>query len=83
MSTNGLLISCQSGFSAPNSTTTALLKCTDDWLNGLNVRQYAGVVFVAIKKAFDTIYHRILLQKLVHYDIHDHESTVATPESRE
>ena len=73
MSTNDLLASCQSAFRGIHSTATALLKCTDDWLNGLDVEQYAGVVFAGLKKAFDTVDHRILLQKLAHYGIHGHE----------
>ena len=73
MSTNGLIASCQSGFRAHHSTTTALLKCTDDWLNGIDAGKYAGVVFVDLKKAFDTVDHGILLQKLAHYGVQGHE----------
>ena len=73
MSTNGLIASCQSGFRAHHSTTTALLKCTDDWLNGIDAGKYAGVVFVDLKKAFDRVDHGILLQKLAHYGVQGHE----------
>ena len=73
MSTNGLIASYQSGFGAHHSTTTALLKCTDDWLNGTDAGKYAGVVFVDFKKAFDTIDHGILLQKLAHYGCHGYK----------
>ena len=45
---NVLLTPCQSGFRAFHSTS--LLKCTDDWFNGLDARKYAGVVFVDSKK---------------------------------
>ena len=55
MSTNGLIASCQSCCRAHHSTTTALLKSTDDWLNGLDAGKYAGVVLVDLKKAFDTV----------------------------
>ena len=73
MSINCLLAPCQSGFRALHSTTTPLLKCTDDWLNGIDVGQYAGVVFVDLKKAFDTVDHGILLQQLANYGVHGHE----------
>ena len=69
MSTNGLIASCQSGFMAHHSTTTALLKCTDNWLNGIDAGKYAGVVFVDLKKAFDTVDHGIL----AHYGVQGHE----------
>ena len=49
--TNSLLSSSQSGFRAMHSTTTALLKCTDDWYSGLDLGKYVGVVYVDLKKA--------------------------------
>ena len=73
MSTNGLIASCQPGFTAHHSTTTALLKCTYDWLNGIDAGKYAGVVFVDLKNAFDIVHHGILLQKLAHYGVHSKE----------
>lgn len=35
----------------------------------LNLKQYAVVVFINFKKAFDTVNHSILLNKLQRYDI--------------
>ena len=69
---NSLLASGQSGFRALHSTITALLKCTDDWYSGLDQEKYVGVVFVDLKKAFDTVDHDILLQKLALHGIQDH-----------
>ena len=69
---NSLLASCQSGIRAHHSTT-AVLNFTDDWLNGIDAGKYVGVVFVDLKKAFHTVDHGILLQKLAHYGDHNHE----------
>ena len=46
---DSLLVPCQSGFRACHSTTTALLKCTDDWLNSLDAKIYTGVAFFDLK----------------------------------
>ena len=71
--TNSLLSSSQSGFRATHSTTTALLKCTDDWYSGLDFGKYIGVVYVDLKKAFDTVDHEILLHELARYGIQSQE----------
>ena len=56
-----------------HSTVTHLLKNTDDWYNGLDLGRLVGLVFIDLKKAFDTVDHEILCQKLVHYGVQQRE----------
>ena len=61
---NNILDSMQSGFRARHSTVTALVKVTDDWLMAMDEGRYTGAVFVDLQKAFDTVDHQVLLNKL-------------------
>ena len=36
-----------------------LLKNTDDWYNGMDLGKLVGLVFIDLKKAFDTVDHSI------------------------
>ena len=67
MKKNNLFSPDQSGFLRLHSTFTCLLKNTDDWYSGLDLGQLAGLVFVDLKKAFETVDHKILCQKLQVY----------------
>ena len=73
LNTNSLLSSSQSGFRAMHSTTTALLEFTDDWYSGLDLGKNVGVVYVDLKKAFDTVDHEILHNNLAHCGIQSKE----------
>ena len=66
---NCFINSNQSGFRELHSTATCLLKNTDDWYNGLDTGNLAGMVFVDLKKAFDTVDHQILCRKLESYGV--------------
>ena len=50
-----------------HSTLTALLETTNNWNidNGL----LKGVLFIDLKKAFDTIDHEIILRKLANFGV--------------
>ena len=58
---NKLLFSKQSGFRSLHSVATCLLKCTSDWYLNMDKGQYTAMIFVDLKKAFDTLNHEILL----------------------
>ena len=68
---NNLLTSCQSGFRSLHSTMTALLEATNSWSVNIDNGLVNEVVFIDLKKAFDTIDHQIILKKLRNYGI-DH-----------
>ena len=60
---NKLLFSKQSGFRSLHSVVTCLLKCTNDWYLDMDKGQYTAMIFVDLKKAFDTVNNEILPKK--------------------
>ena len=61
---NKMIFSDQSGFRALHSVLTSLLKCTNDWYLNIDKGKYTALVYIDLKKAFDTVDHDILLRKL-------------------
>ena len=64
---NRLLSPNQSGFRRLHPTVACLLKNKDDWYTGLDSGQVLGMVFVDLKRAFDTVDHRVLYNDLKLY----------------
>ena len=61
---NNLLNPRQSGFRSLHSTVTALLDLTNDWCFNIDRGLVNGVMYLDLKKAFDTVDHALLITKL-------------------
>ncbi len=62
----------QSGFRPKHSTTTALLKFTNDVFSSFDKGQLTGAIFIDLSKAFDMVDHYLLLDKLYSIGLSQH-----------
>ena len=66
---NKCLYKKQFGFRQKHSTVHALLDLTEEIRMALDRNEFAAGIFLDFSRAFDTVDHQILLQKLDHYGI--------------
>ena len=66
---NNLLSTHQHGFLPKKSTLSELLECINDWLSSLDNNELVDVIYIDLKKAFDSVVHSKLLKKCEKYGI--------------
>lgn len=69
LNVNDQLNSCQSGFHPQHCVLTALLETSNNWYVNVDKGLLNGVIFIDLKKAFDTVDHKIISQKLAKYGV--------------
>ena len=73
MKVNSILSKFQSGFRPLHSTVSTLIQMCDVWSDDMDKGKLTGVVFLDIRKAFDSVDHSILLEKVQFYGVADKE----------
>ena len=73
LSLNHFLNPSQSGFRSQYSTATTVIDVEDFILKNMDEGKVTGAIFLDLKKAFDTVNHSLLLNKLKKFGIRDIE----------
>ena len=66
---HSVIIPTQYGFRHSHCTSHAMLDILTSTYDNINNNEHTALLFLDLKKAFDTVDHRILLEKLKHYGI--------------
>ena len=69
--TNNLFSNNQHGFLPKRSTCTQLLSCLNDWTKAVDDGSGVDIIYLDFAKAFDTVSHIKLLEKLRCYRLND------------
>ena len=64
---NNLIYKRQFGFRNNHSTNHALISLSENIKSNLDSGQFSAGIFIDLQKAFDTVNHEILCEKLLHY----------------
>lgn len=67
MNDQNLFSTCQYGFRNKRNCVLQLLDVLDDWVTNFDKSEQTDVVYLDIKKAFDTVPHRRLIEKMQGY----------------
>ena len=68
---HGILNEAQSGLGPSTCTTQDVIRSVDDWRCSLERNEIVGAAFIDLTKAFDSISHALLLEKLSQYGFRD------------
>ena len=64
LTANSILNELQSGFRKKHSTVTATMKVLNDLISDIDSKEYCAALFLDLSKAFDTVDHLVLCQRL-------------------